>query len=375
MDENIYRKYAYQMIYLTACAVNGKTPAVEKVDNIDYSLLFQVCERHVLTAATAYALEAIGIKNHEFTQAKEKAIRKNILLDAERARLLQRFESEQIWYMPLKGALLKDWYPKLGMRQMSDNDILCDPACRDRIRDIMPELGFTLEKNSRNVDEYFKQPVHNFEIHDSLFTQYKKEKIFEYYANIKSKLIKDSNHVYGYHFSHEDFYVYMTAHEYKHYKYGGTGVRSLLDVYIFIKKYGASIDMNYIQAELTKMGIVEFEQQTRKLAMKVFHLKKLSPDEKKLLDYYIFSGAYGTVNHAGRNTVEEGMKGAGISAKIKYVFHRLFPPMQFIKSEFPFFYKHKCLIPVLWLIRPIKGIIVNKKRIKAEIKYLFSYKS
>ena len=107
--------------------------------------MFEVCQQHILTACSAYALESAGVQDHDFTQAKEKAIRKNILLDAERVKILKRLESEKIWYMPLKGALLKNLYPKLGMRQMSDNDILCDSNYRARIKTIMLDMGFTCE--------------------------------------------------------------------------------------------------------------------------------------------------------------------------------------------------------------------------------------
>lgn len=39
------------------------------------------------------------------------------------------------------------------------------------------------------------------------------------------------------HFSREDFYIYLVAHEYKHYFLGGTSLRSLADTYIYLKKY------------------------------------------------------------------------------------------------------------------------------------------
>ena len=49
---------------------------------------------------------------------------------------------------------------------------------------------------------------------------------------MKSRLIKDAGNNYGYHFSPEDFYMYMTAHEYKHYSSEGTLLRSLFDIFL-----------------------------------------------------------------------------------------------------------------------------------------------
>ena len=76
------------MIYLTACALNARTPDSEKLKTLDMNELFEVCQGHILTACTAYALESAGIFDHNFTQAKAKAIRKNILFDAERKNIL-----------------------------------------------------------------------------------------------------------------------------------------------------------------------------------------------------------------------------------------------------------------------------------------------
>lgn len=368
MEKRDYKRNAYAMIYLTACAVNGKTPRAEKIQSIDLEQLFEVCQEHILTACTAYALESVGIKKHEFTQAKEKAIRKNILLDSERKNILNRLEQEKIWYMPLKGSILKEHYPKIGMRQMADNDILCDAAARERIRDIMLDMGFVCHHFGKgHHDEYFKKPVNNFEIHNALFVPYVGEKLYEYYVNVKDRLLRDADKEYGYHFTDEDFYIYMTAHEYKHYSGGGTGVRSLLDVYIFAREFGDSLDWEYIGAELEKLGISDFEKQSRELALTIFGNKKMSDEQKKMLDYYIFSGTYGTI----QNSVENRIQKVGKGSKLKYLFHRFFPTMDQIKSFYPFFYRHKWLLPILWVYRPFRGLFVNRKKILAEVRYLF----
>ncbi len=133
------------MIYLTACAINDRMPRQERVERLELPNLFEVSQKHILTACVAYALESAGVKDNDFTQAKEKAIRKNILLDAERGNILRKLEAEKIWYMPLKGSILKDWYPKLGMRQMSDNDILCYSKKMAEVRDIFLDEGYECE--------------------------------------------------------------------------------------------------------------------------------------------------------------------------------------------------------------------------------------
>ena len=58
----------------------------------------------------------------------------------------------------------------------------------------------------------------------------------------------------------------MIAHEWKHYVAGGIGIRSLLDIYVYDQKKGASLDRDYIRKELEVMGIAEFEEINRNAA-------------------------------------------------------------------------------------------------------------
>ena len=367
MTKTEFTKSAEDMLYLTVCVINGTIPAKERTEALDLSNLFEVCQEHMLTACVAYALEAAGIRNNDFVQAKEKSIRKNIILDSERSKILERLEAEHIWYMPLKGALLKDWYPKLGMRQMSDNDILFDSSFRADVKCIMSEMGFACDHYGvSNDDAYYKQPVSNFEMHIELFDDLIEPKLKEYYINVKDRLIKDDENKFGYHFTDEDFYIYITAHEYKHFSDGGTGVRTLADTYIFLRKFGESLDWDYISTELSKLEIADYEKQNHELAMKVFNGKALTDKERKLLDYYIFSGTYGNIE----NSFEKSMQKKAGGSKFRYVLQRIFPPMDIIRSWHPFFYRHKWLLPILWIYRPFHGLFKNRDKIRAELKLL-----
>lgn len=367
MEKETFRKTAYDMIRLVRCVLHGETPDKDWAQSLDFPALYEVCQKHILTACAAYALESAGIQNNDFTQAKAKAIRKNILLDSERAKILKRLEQEHIWYMPLKGALLHNWYPRLGMRQMSDNDILCDGGYRAHIKDIMTDMGFKTEHyGTGNDDSYSKPPVSNFEMHNELFHVAQVGKLHAYYENVKERLLKDEGNDYGYHFSNEDYYIYLIAHEYAHYNRGGTGVRSLVDTYIYMRKFSDVLDWDYLNAEFAKLEIADFEKQNRELAMKVFQSETLTADEEKRLDYYIFSGIYGTNEHTVQNHLERFGKGS----KLRYILHRIFPTMDAIKTWYPFYYKHKWLIPVLWVYRPIHGLLKNKNVLKHELEYL-----
>lgn len=367
MEKREFRKNAADMIYLTACAINGKKPKQERIDALDLPKLFEVCQKHILTACVAYALESAGVKDYEFTQAKEKAIRKNILLDAERVKILRRLEEEKIWYMPLKGSILKDWYPKLGMRQMSDNDILFDRSKYKTVRDIFIDSGYECGHfGTGNDDVYFKEPVMNFEMHRSLFSSTNKEILFDYYYDIKERLEKEEGNDFGFRFRNEDYYLYMIAHEYSHFYGGGTGVRSLTDTYVFLRKFGNSLDWKYIRSELEKLEITDFERNNRELSINVFSMKQLNAEDKKLLDYYVTSGVYGNSTNHVKNRIQ--IRGNG--SKKKYLLFRFFPPVKYLEGSVPWVRKSKLLIPAAYIYRLIRGVKKNNRNISEEIKYL-----
>lgn len=60
-------------------------------------------------------------------------------------------------YLPLKGIIMKDYYPSVGMRQMSDNDILFDADAWERMEKHMISEGYEAEYVGKgNHDVYHK---------------------------------------------------------------------------------------------------------------------------------------------------------------------------------------------------------------------------
>lgn len=367
----------YDMLYLVICGINEIKPQRKMIENIDKEKLYKACRLHFLEALAGTAMKNAGIPlTKEWNEAIAKAARKNILFDAERAKIISFMENEGIWHMPLKGVLLKELYPGVGMRQMSDNDILFDSRYSDKVKRFMLEQGYKASCVGKgNHDVYKKQPVYNFELHRALYGISHDNRFMKYYEDVKSRLIADEGTEYGFHFTDEDFYIYMIVHEYKHYSSSGTGLRSLLDVYVYLMAKEEKMDFSYILRECEALGIAEFEKRGRLLCKKVFSknfaesmtkngVSELSEEEKKMLDFYLTSGVYGTIDQLADNRLAEFQKETGSSSKLRYMWHRVFPDAEKIKGAYPFFGRHRWLMPMLWIYRPVHGIF-NKNRRKA----------
>lgn len=371
------KKTGYDMLYLSVCALMEEKPDMEYIAQIDYDKLFQMCQFHSLTSLVCMSLESVGISNSKFIEAKSKAIRKNILLDAEMKRICNFLEQNRIWHMPLKGSVLKELYPKIGMRQMADIDILYDRSFQDSVLHFMKKSGYTAESIGKcHHDTYMKPPVYNFEMHTSLIGKTANEQFYNYYLDIKKQLVKDAEKNYAYHFTDEDFYVYMTVHEYKHYSNRGTGLRSLLDRFLLCEKKGKSLNWNYIAQQTDILGISEFERQSRELCLKIFNdcrCEALSDREKDMLEFYLFSGTYGTQKNLVEKRIKVFKEQTGSFSKFRYIWNRIFPPLDFYKKYFPFFYRNKLLLPIGWVFRSVRGLFFKRKSIKIELEHINNY--
>lgn len=231
-------KTEQDILYLVSCALHQTKP---NVDGMDFEKISKMAMSHTISSMVCMALESAGIKVDVLMDQKNKAIRKVMLLDSEREKIFSLFEKAGIWYLPLKGVILKEMYPVYGMRQMADNDILFDSTYRKEVKDIFLSLGYEIESyNKMNHDVYLKAPIYNYEMHVSLFDK-SIPGFLEYYTQLEKKYADQGLNR---HMDVNDAYVYIIAHAYKHFIFSGTGIRTLIDIYVYNES--CSLDPNYI---------------------------------------------------------------------------------------------------------------------------------
>lgn len=353
---------AWDLIYLLKCALHDRVPDEARVQAIDQQALYKLAKAHSVAAMAAMALERCGVIGEEWKQAKGNSVRRTLLLDAERAEICRFMEERGIWYMPLKGVILKDMYPKLGMREMADNDMLYDVTYQDELCSFMKGRGYSAESVGHiHHDTYYKEPVYNFEMHTALIDPGRDIKWNQYYQDVQSRILPDREGAFAHHFSNEDFYIYMNVHGCKHYKNAGTGIRSLVDTYVYLSAMSGKLDWGYIERECGILGIAEYERQCRQLAAAVFgtgDVVELTEKEQKVLAFCFSSGTYGTSKNRILNELRKYLpdqKQITGWTKIKYLLRRAFPNLGFMMQYSPLVRKHKWLYPGMVLVRLVKG--------------------
>lgn len=376
------------LLYLIRCGINRTGPESARVQGMNLERLYALSRYHSLAALTYTALESArdGRPPREaipagWKEARDTAIRNALLFAAERKALETFCEENGIWYLPLKGILLQNDYPGLGLREMADHDILFDADFQQQIHDWFVARGYTVDAYRVGVhDSYHKPPVLNFEMHTALFSAETSPAWDAFFTRAVARLLPQAGTRWGRRFSPEDFYLYILTHMYKHFAGGGTGLRSLLDIYVFFRAHGKELDETVLQHGLEQLGLVDFDRETRTLADRVFgHGEALDPQTAEKLAYYVSSGTYGTQSHHLQNdlhklTGEEGR--VTLWTKLRYLWQRLFPPKGFLQSwcnrEAPVFLRHRWLMPLAPWYRMLHTLFGDKaKKMRRELRSLW----
>ena len=348
---------ALDLCYLAACAVNKTIPERERVERMDLDAVYALAKKHMLSAVCAFALESAGFKDKRSAQTIAAAVRRSAMFDRAYANIKKGLEERGIWFMPLKGAVLKSSYPKFGMREFKDCDVLFDASRAEEVREVMEEVGFTVQAFGAGArDLYHMQPDLNFEMHTSLFGLQHGKILRDYYANAEERLLGEG---FEKHFSPEDHYVYLVSHEYRHYSGGGTGLRSFLDIYVFLRS--VKLDMDLVRNEAEKQGIAEFEEQNREFALRLFGGGELSEKDREMLEYVLSSGVFGTV----KNLVDNSIRRKG---RLGYFMSRLSLPYECMCGVYPILKKAPVLYPYFCIRRLIRSLIFKRENVKYQLK-------
>jgi len=363
--EKISLEMGLYLIALIKAAINEEEPP-KKPDSISYNELFLVAKQQNIQTIIFYCLKSINNFENEsiYIEWNENVTRSKLYLltlESERKKIASKLEESKIAYLNLKGYVLKEYYPNKFMRQMGDYDILYDQTCRDRLIEIMEQFGYVAEDLKGKDDDFTKKPYYRFEFHKYLFEEF--NEFNKYFNRAWERARKDRMESYEYRFTKEDFYIYYMAHFYKHYTNCGCGIRQLIDMYVYLRRERYSMDWKYINGELEKLRLTEFDKEMRQLCNVLFEDKPLSKEQERQFKELLCAGTYGNAEIFFRNQLrllKKENKGLGY-VKRKYIMKRLFPSLEFMKQDYPWLKQAPILLPLSYILRWGISILRLKK--------------
>lgn len=364
------------LIELIKSVILSKQPP-EKPNEVSFEEIFKISKKHHITNMIYYAIVKLKNKPDEkllklWKQEYSISIMRDIVQKEEFSVLKNVFNENAIKHIPLKGFELKRLYPKSDMRDMSDLDILIQNKDREKVKKLLEGLSYTTEKYGKGKDDiYYKKPIMNIEIHNTLFEESNK-KMNSYFLSLSKmeRCIKEQEYLYI--FSKEDFLIYGISHIAKHFKGAGTGIKSVIDWYLYSKKNFENIDWNYVNSSLEELNLNKFYQTLIDLG-KVWFEEKDHTDLTKNFEEHIFnSGAYGNINDRILNNLAKNNNKISLVDRIRTLKKMTFPTYLVMCEQYPILKTRKKLLYLYYIKRIFEIIFFRRKNKLKIIKTIFS---
>ncbi len=349
------------LIVLVKSALDGEKRSIP--ENADLSRLCDMAHRHAVLPMFYYGALVCGIdKNLPEMQRAFRVTCQLILLGEQQktafSELFERLEKEQIPYLPLKGIHLKDLYPKVEMRAMSDGDILIHEEDYPRIAPVMKELGYAPVVESDHEYVWQRGQVH-IELHRRLIPSYNKD----YYAYFKDGW----NHArqiegrWEYRMTPEDEFVYLFIHFAKHYRDSGIGIKHLTDLFVYRRAIPLSEEL--VREKLEALQVLDFYDNVMKTLSFWFEDAKGDDKTRFISSFIFFSGVYGTFQtqllsqSLKKSRAKKGVNGA----RFHMLFRAVFPPLKQMVGHYPVLARAAFLLPVFWIWRLMTRLFSKRK--------------
>lgn len=356
------------LLELLRSALNNTT-SKEKPEDVSWNAVYALAHKHSVTALAFFAIQKLkNPPEQELFQIwqtqNSKILVKGANQENELALLSDCFEKNAIAYMPLKGSVIRDLFPLPYLREMSDLDILIPVEKLQQACQLCETMGYRTNSRVEHHIELHKLPYMNIELHSGLIASF--YEYYEYYKDPWTKAYRYNND-YRYAMRNEDLYLYFLTHAAKHYFNSGTGIRSVIDIYVFNRAYRPSMDTRYIAQELKKLNLERFARQMEQLAQYWFaeNRTKASDDVKEMQSYVLSSATYGTKSNRDANQIRRYMqKGKSEDgAKTAMYLHMAFLPCDEMQLMFPILKKAPVLLPFCWIARWFRIILTKPKSI------------
>lgn len=337
------------------------------------------CSQEQLAALVATAkqhdmihLLALGLKQNALHIESEPEIGKHILMAVYRyeqqrvelEKLCKVLELAAIPFLPLKGSVLRGYYPEAWMRTSCDLDILVKEADAEKAAAVLVnDCGYTRGgKGTHDISLYAPNKTH-VELHYKLVEDGMANSAAQVLSHVWQWAQVRENYSFWHEMPDDVFYFYHIAHMAKHFETGGCGIRPLMDLWILDGRSEA--DEAKRDALLAQGNLLQFARSARELSGVWFNGTKHDDLTGQMEHYILRGGVYGSSENG--IAVQQQKKGG----RFGYVLAKIFMPYEVIKYRYPILQKHPWLTPVMEVRRWFRVVFLSRvrSRVTKEFKY------
>lgn len=283
-------------------------------------------------------LPAEGEVAAKFRKQKTIAIFRYEHIRYELEQVCRVLAERQIRHMPLKGAVMRRYYPEPWMRTSSDIDLLVLPEQVKEAADALVSLlGYRNEGVEDHDVQLFSPAGVHVELHFETVEKGRSAHANEVLQRIWEHAVPMADSSFGWESADDMFYFYHVAHMAKHFEEAGCGVRFFLDLWLL--NHRAAGEPAKREQLLREGGLLPFARAAEHLA-EVWFSGAAHTDLTRQMERFVFSGGiYGSSDH------EVATKQAKRGGNFGYAMYLVFRPYRELKRTYPILLKHRWLTP------------------------------
>lgn len=361
MDEKEVQHILIEILYAAVNELENNESIKEKITPDILPAVYRLAKKHALAQVVSNFVYRNKIEIDQKLQSqlhREEimSVCRNEQMKYSFGEICDAFDEIGIAYIPLKGSVIRPYYPYESMRTSCDIDILIHENDLETAINSLENKGYRCgDRNYHDVSLYSPSNIH-LELHFNI--QENRDNLDAVLKDAWEYAVPTNSSQYV--FSKEFFAFHIFAHMAYHFVSGGCGIRSLLDIWVLEHKMG--ISYSCAKALLEKAGICQFASEMSKLAELCFTQNNRDYFSDTVLKYIFRGGVYGSIE----NQIAVDKSKIGSSAG--YAVKRLFLPYKSMVVAFPYLKKAPYLLPFCWVVRWIKAIFGGKsKRVISEM--------
>ena len=319
------------------CKNTVRTDEIKALSDEELKALYKLSKLHDLAHLVGDAL----IKNNLIADEKIKSAFQKELFTAvfryesinyELSNIKKILSENEIPFIPLKGSVIREYYPEPWMRTSCDIDILIHEEDLNKAIEVFVKNGYTKEqKNYHDVSIYSVGGVH-LELHFSILES--KDNIDKVLCRAWEYAVQKND--FEYVFTNEFFLYHNIAHASYHFIGGGCGVRPFIDLFLLRKKM--QYNEKKLDALLTEAGIKTFADRMEELSEVWLDGKEPSVVTWNMQDFVLNGGVYGSIEQHAATAQTKG-------GKFRHIMKRIFMPYASLVTSYPKLKKYPVLFP------------------------------
>lgn len=266
-------------------------------------------------------------------------------------RLCELFEASSIPYMPLKGSVIRPYYPEGWMRTSCDIDVLVKEEDAERAVELVSQVFGIKENYGKSFHDHsllLEGGVH-LELHFNIIEEM--EPMDSVLRTVWDHASLKAGSGYCYLQSNAFLLFHLVAHNAYHFLKGGCGVRPFMDWWLL--KQSVSFDEEEFKALLEEAKLTEFASAMDALSDVWFAGGEHTALTREMEAYLLGAGVYGSMEN--RVTVASEKSGG----RFRYIFKRIFMPYADLKKLYPRLERYPILYPFYTVMRWLRVLFTG----------------